>query len=252
MTELDRLLERVTLEPAYGPAFYQALMVEPIYALLPAGSVFTKHGTIRFIMWKGTDGLDVIPFFSSQEIVERVLTRETQAVRLQGREFLEACRGAMVVLNPNEPYFCRLTVPELILLLDTGSPNQAKAYATHQSLRIAFLSPEAPPGFLDSVSLLFSQCPDVDEAYFAMLFAKESDHLVAWLVAAVVREGGRENVVAHRLSAFLSDRPPPFNLDFLTMRPGEGKTMDFREHLLPFYTRAQGSRIVLEWQSAKQ
>src|SRR5687767_12256018 len=102
MNELDRLLERVTLEPAFAPSFYRALMVEPVYALLPAGAVFTERGTIRFIMWKGTDGLDVIPFFSNPQILARVLTEGSQAVRLQGRQFLEACRGAIVVLNPNE------------------------------------------------------------------------------------------------------------------------------------------------------
>jgi hypothetical protein len=252
MTELDRLLERVTLEPAYGPAFYRALMAEPVFALLPAGAVFTERGTIRFIMWKGADDLDVIPFFSNDRIVERVLTPEWQVVRLQGRQFLEACRGAIVVLNPNEPYFCRLTAPELALLLDTGSPNQAESYRTNQSLRVAFLPPEAPPGFLESVSLLLAQCHDVDEAYFAMLVAKEADDVVAWLIAALIRPGGRQDIVAHRLSALLADRPPPFNLDFLTMRPGEATTMDFKENLQPFYARDRGSRLLVEWHSSKQ
>lgn len=157
MNELDRLLECVTREPAYGPAFYQALLRESVYALIPEGAVFTPAGTVRFIMWTGDDGQRVIPFFSNRASVRRVLTEQTQALRLQGRIFLEACRGGIVVLNPNEKNFCRLMPGEVALLLDTGSPNASQNYFAPEPMTLELQMPDVPPDLLHSLSLLLAQ-----------------------------------------------------------------------------------------------
>src|SRR5687768_5258015 len=136
MNELDQLLERVTAEPAYGPAFYAALLTKEVYVLIPAGAVLSPTGTVRFVMWTGADGQRVIPFFSNRAAIRRVLNGETQALRLLGRSFLEACQGAIVVLNPNERCSCRLTPEEVERLLATGSPSLAELYVTPEGLQM--------------------------------------------------------------------------------------------------------------------
>ena len=186
MNELDRLLECVTREPAYGPAFYGALLRESVYALLPAGAVFTPAGTVRFIMWTGEDGQRVIPFFSNRASVRRVLTDQTQAFRLQGRTFLEACRGGTVVLNPNESRFCRLSPSELALLLDTGSPNASQSYLATEPMTLELQMPEAPPDLLHSLCLLLAQFHDIERAYMVTMHAQSETATPAWLVAVLL------------------------------------------------------------------
>lgn len=244
MTELSRLLERMTLEPAFGPSFYRALMEEPVYALLPSGEIFTPQGTVRFIMWMREDGQRVIPFFSSELLIAQALTPETQGICLQGRNFLEACRGATVVLDPNQRYYFRLTAPELSLLLDTGSPNQAQPYVPEQPLRIGFRTPPAPASFCASLVLLFSQLPEVEQAYFAELWSE--DEVAAFLVAVVVSSADEPGRVASQLSALLADQPPPFHLDLMELRADEETTADFEANMAPFYDRALGSRVLMD------
>jgi hypothetical protein len=177
--------QHVTLEPAYGPAFYQVLFESDIYALIRAGDAPTQEGRVRFVMWTGEDGQQVIPFFSNRAAVRRALNANTQALRVNGRVFLESCRGAFVVLNPNERYFCRLTPSELALLLDTGSPNLAEDYVTTRDMQVEIAMPDAPPEMLTSLSLLFAQEPAVERAFLVTLRSDESAPPV-WLVAAFI------------------------------------------------------------------
>lgn len=209
MNPLDRLLERVTLEPAYGPAFYQVLLESDVYALIPVGEAPTPGGGVRFVMWTGDDRQQVIPFFSSRAAVRRVLTAKTQALqRVNGRVFLEPCRGAFVVLNPNERHSCRLTPSELALLLDTGSPNLSEDYVTTRDMQVEIAMPEAPAEILMSLSLLFAQVPAVERAFLVTL--RPDAHVPpVWLVAAFIATGDAAQWVSKQMAAVFADRPPP-------------------------------------------
>jgi hypothetical protein len=169
-TELDRLLARITREPAYGPSFFRALLHERVFALIPATEVISPEGRVRLIMWTGQDGSRIIPFFSNEEVLGRALAinLETQAIRLRGRVFLEASRGATVVLNPNEPLYCRLTPGEVALLLDTGSPNAPEPYQSPEGTHVGFTVPVEAHDLLNSLVLLLCQFPEVDRAYLRL------------------------------------------------------------------------------------
>lgn len=252
MNELDRLLECVTREPAYGPAFYHALLTESVYALIPEGAVFTPTGTVRFIMWTGEDGQRVIPFFSNRASVRRVLTEQTQALRLQGRVFLDACRGGIVVLNPNEKNFCRLTPGELALLLDTGSPNASENYVAREPMTLELQMPDAPPNLLHSLSLLLAQFPSIERAYL-LTMRTTSQHLTpVWLVAVLATSDFVGERMSRQLSAMLADRPPPVRVDMLLMRPGDANAVSMETSMKPFYERSLGQRILMRTTTSLQ
>jgi hypothetical protein len=247
MTELDRLLERVTVEPAYGPAFYHALLTERVFALIPLDEYVSPGGRVRLIMWTGEDGVQVIPFFSNTEFATRALpiNPRTQGIGLLGKAFLEASRGATVVLNPNEQYSCRLSPNEVALLLETGSPNEAAVYEIGEGATIGFSVPHDSSVLLNSLVLLLSQIPEVDRAYLATLHASESQAATAWLLAAVTDSDEAASRLSRQLSAMLVDAPLAHDLDLLQIRSGSKSEADFNALASPFYRRELGSRIVL-------
>lgn len=252
MNELDRLLHCVTREPGFGPAFYQALLREPIYAIVPEGAVFTPAGTVRFIMWTGDDGQRVIPFFSNRALVRRVISEHTQALRLLGRTFLEACRGATVVLNPNETVFCRLTASEASLLLDTGSPNASQNYQAAERMTLELQMPDVPPGLLHSLSILLAQFPDIDCAYLVTMHAASETVMPVWLLAVLTRSDSVGEMISRQLSAMLADQPPPVSMDLLRMQPGDANAASLGANMRPFYDRELGERLLLNSSSSLQ
>lgn len=247
MNELEWLLKRVTLEPAYGPMFYQTLLSEPVYVLMPMGSVFTDRGTVQFIMWTGQDGRKVIPFFASREAIRRVLTPQSQSVRLRsGRAFLEACRGGIVVLNPNEECSCRLTAQEIALLLKTGSPNAPESYAAPQDMILELQQPDVPAQLLTSMSLLLSQIPDVERAYVVTMYPEQAASARVWLVAMAVESDAAAQLAAERMTALLAARTPSTSVDLLSMKPGSANAVAMQEKLSPFYDRARGGWVKMD------
>lgn len=248
MNPLERLLERVTLEPAYGPEFYQTLLEGDVYALIPAGEHPTVEGKVRFVMWAREDGQQVIPFFASRPAVRRALNPNTHALRLTGRVFLESCRGAIVVLNPNERYFCRMMPGEVALLLDTGSPNAAQNYVTSRDMQVELAVPDAPTELLTSLSLLFAQQPAVDRVYMVTLRPDEQSAPV-WLIAAFIDTDMAANWVAQQMSALLADLPPRCSVDFARLTPGNPMATAIEATVAPFYERSFGAKVVLDTQS---
>ncbi len=245
------MLERVTLEPAYGPAFYQVLFESDIYALIRAGDAPTQEGRVRFVMWTGEDGQQVIPFFSNRAAVRRALNANTQALRVNGRVFLESCRGAFVVLNPNERYFCRLTPSELALLLDTGSPNLAEDYVTTRDMQVEIAMPDAPPEMLTSLSLLFAQEPAVERAFLVTLRSDESAPPV-WLVAAFIATDDAAQWVSKQMAAVLADRPPSHSVDLARLTAESEMATTIETTLRPFYERSFGDKVVLDVNAGTQ
>lgn len=246
MTELDRLLQRVALEPAYSPAFFRALLTEPVFALIPAGNEVVTKEYVRLIMWTGEDGVEAIPFFSNEEITHRAmkLNPNTYGIRLVGRKFLEASRGTTVVLNPLEPPFCRLSPSQVALLLDTGAPSAARAVRTAQGMRIGLSAPEASAEVLNSLLLILAQFPKVERGYLDTLHTNDSDAVAGWLLAVVCGDDATASQLAQQLSSMLIVAPVPQNLDLMCMRPGDKHAEDFATHSKPFYDRELGARVL--------
>jgi hypothetical protein len=243
----------VTLEPAYGPEFYRVLLQSDIYALIPAGKVPREGEKVRFVMWKGADGQNVIPFFSSRSTVRRVLTGDTQALRIRARGFFESCRGAIVVLNPNERFFCRLMPHEVALLLDTGSPSAAINYQAPHDKVMELAAPPAPPEMIGSLSLLLAQHPGIERAYMVSLRSNDNDVACVWLVAVVIDAGDPTEQLAHQLAALLTDQPPAANVDLLRLTPEHPNAVAMAEAMQPFYDRATfGSKVVMSSQAGTQ
>lgn len=243
--ELERLLDLACSEPAYGPEFYRCVLTSEVYALIPTEGHGIEEGKLRFVMWRGGDGLDVIPYFASRALLRRALKPGWQSVKLLGRQFLTATRGATVVLNPNEAASCRLSPSEVALLLDTGAVSEPRPVVLSEERVRAFHPVEAPwSATLQSLSVLFSQHPNVQRAYVAYCFPP--DRPEAWCYLIVIRMEDTETERLVRESAqVMQDVPPDRDMDVITAFDDAHDLLQlFSEFGPPFYDRTWGSRVV--------
>ncbi len=251
--ELERALERTTLEPAFASSFYRCLLESEVYALVPEGEVVTPRNTIRFVMWTGADGERIIPFFSSARLVEQALAPTLQGVCMSGQTFLQLSRGAPVVLNPNEAYYCRLSASEIEALLATGTPDAPQPYVASLGQQVwPAMPPGVPDELLQSLSLVCAQRPEIERAYMVSLRNSDSDPAVVWLVAALVHSDDAIQWLAQQIASLMASRPPTNNVDLTRLAPGSELFRAIESNASPFYNRNARSTVVLDAQTGVQ
>lgn len=251
--DLEQLLERTTLEPAFGPAFFACLLASQVYVLVPSGEVITDRETIRFVMWTGANRRPVIPFFSRASLAEQTLLPQFQVIRIDCVAFFRLSRGATVVLNPNERFNCKLEASEVELLLATGAPDAAEAYVSGSSQQVELRTPSnVPADLLHSLALLFAQCAEIERAFLLTMPGEPPVSPEVWLVAVIVDSDDAENWVSRQLSSLLASRPPSHDVDLMRLTRDSSFCQDVELHVKPFYDRAFGSRVVLDVASQLQ
>ncbi|MBL0041656.1 MAG: enhanced serine sensitivity protein SseB C-terminal domain-containing protein [Xanthomonadales bacterium] len=243
--ELERLLDLACREPGYAPDFYRCVLASEIYALIPTVGHGMDEGKLRFVMWRGADGHDVIPYFTSEAAVTRAIKPGWQAIKLRGQKLFEATRGATVVLNPNESASCRLSPGEVALLLDTGAISSPERETSTGDRVRAFHAVATPPtATLQSLSILFSRHPSVHRAYLAYCFPPDDPDACCYLI--VVRMDDRDTERLVRESAqVMQDVPPDLGMDLITCFDDASDLLRlFATFGPPFYDQGWGSRIV--------
>lgn len=244
--ELERLLHLTCREPAYAAEFYRCVLASDVYALIPTEGHGIEEGKLRFVMWRGADGHDVIPYFASRAAVLSAVKPGWQPVKLMGRSFLLATLGATVVLNPNEAASCRLTPGEVTLLLDTGAVTQPRPEVLSEERVRAFLPVEGPPSAtLQSLSVLLARHPAVQRAYMAYCFPPDQPDARSYLVL-IRTDGHATEQLVRECAQLLEDVPPDRGMDMMTC-------VDDSHDLLqllagfgpPFYDRSWGARVMV-------
>ena len=243
--EIERLLDLACREPGYAPDFYRCVLASEIYALIPTVGHGMDEGKLRFVMWRGADGHDVIPYFTSEAAVTRAIKPGWQAIKLRGQKLLEATRGATVVLNPNESASCRLEPGEVSLLLETGAISNPEQDTVEGDRMRSFQAVATPPAAtLQSLSVLFSRHPTVQRAYLGYCSPPDDPDARCYLI--VVRMENRDTERLVRESAqVMDDVPPDLAMDLITCFDDSDNLLRlFAEFGPPFYDQAWGGRVV--------
>ena len=243
--ELERLLELACTERGYGPQCYRCLLESEVYAIRPAPGHRSEDGIVRFVMWTGEDGVQVIPYFSSRTLVRRALTPSTEAYKLTGRRLFEATRGATLVLNPNEPFHCRLAPHEITALLETGAVSDPISSEIKEEKTFTFDVAEHPPAALmHSLIVLYSQHPSVRKAHLVCFWPDDEPEKRAYLIGILLDASDGE-AVARESAAVMLDVPPDMATDLLMFKTDEDGTLQVMEQLsAPFYERSLGARLI--------
>lgn len=243
--ELERLLDLACGEPGYAPEFYRCVLGSAVYALVPIVGHGIDEGKIRFIMWRDADGVDVIPYFTSRDMLQRALKPGWQAIKLTGRTFLEGTRGATAVLNPNERASCRLTAAEVTLLLDTGAISRPEPDSLSENRGRAFHAVATPPiATLHSLSVLFSRHASVRRAYLAYCFPPEEPKARCYMIVIRMDDHDTERLVRESAQV-MQDVPPDLDIDLITCFNEAHDLLRLAAELAPpFYDKAWGERMI--------
>lgn len=244
--ELERLLDLACSEPGYAPEFYRCLLASEVYALIPTVGHGMDEGKLRFVMWRGADGLDVIPYFASHGALRRALKSGWQPVKFTGRVFLKATRGATIVLNPNEAATSRLTPTEVTLLLDTGAISSPERTAPTDGQMCSLQIVATPPtATLQSLSVLFSRHRSVRKAYLALYFPQEKPEARCYLIVIRMDNHDADRLVRESAQV-IQDVPPDLNIDLLTCFEDAHDLLHLISDLAPpFYDQAWGERLMV-------
>jgi len=179
-SQLDALLQQSLKDKTAERAFFRALLDATVYVHAP---ISDDSRNLRLIQFTRPDGLTVLPFFSDSTQATAATGNAVRVVPLTGRVFLEATRGATLMLNPNGIH-CTLYPEEIAALLDKGE------VATFEKLVVPdtefqFSVPKPTPTWLlKRLTKLYAQLTFVEAAYLIETRSPQ-DLNHSWLLIAV-------------------------------------------------------------------
>lgn len=247
MNELETALQAAAADPGQRPRFYQVLLASDVFVLglanppadggqLPAGA------QVSLAHWQMQDGTQVIPFFTSLEILQQTISEPQSYLALNARALFEITAGMALILNPNQPFGKHFTPTEIAALLDGSLFRPPDQYTFEEETRVLLGQPsEYPDALVAALSSLFETRPEVRAAYLAWMAVaspQEEPHLVIGLDTG---EGDVEayHEVVRQAGMVVHDVMPGKLVDFI--RIGSGTISDYMTgETEPFYTSITG------------
>lgn len=223
--ELERLKQHALADPAREADYLRALLDATLYTHAP---VSDDSGRPHFLMFTRPDGLTVIPVFTDLAPARDAARNAARVVSLPGRAILEATRGAILMLDPNEVSMT-LYPEEIAALLDEGRAAVAPVAAEGSDLELQ----EPEPGdawLMDLVATGLQPVAEVVRVHLAAARPRGSQgEADRFLVIAVVPP-----TLAERASRALAvalhgaGRVPRLPIDLAVYAPDEalGASMD--------------------------
>jgi hypothetical protein len=160
-TQLDALLQQSLKDKTAERAFFRALLDATVYVHAP---ISDDSRNLRLIQFTRPDGLTVLPFFSNSTQATAATGNAVRVVPLMGRVFLEATRGATLMLNPNGIY-CTLYPEEIAALLDKGEVAAVEMVDVPKSEFLFGVPDPTPSWLIEPLVKLYAQLACVQTAY---------------------------------------------------------------------------------------
>lgn len=216
-------------------AFFQALLDADVYAHAPLSD---DTGRIRLIQFVRPDGLTVLPFFTSiakSHIAAQMLLR---TITLSGRELMEATRGAILMLNPNNEN-CTLYPEEIDVLLRTGAmPIVDREEVPPGKAMIMGVPNTLPVGLGDALNRIYEKLPFVEAAYVVETPLSERSADIKILIVIVTISKHAEHAARATITVvqeLIKDFPHP--VDITVVDPSDQRVHSLSE-FEPVYTKS--------------
>lgn len=238
--ELARLMLEALGDKLAEPAFFRALLDATVYAHVPRQA---RSGRVRFIQFTTPDGITVLPFFSDERQAKAAAGTSARVVALQGRQLLEATRGATLMLNPNSVR-CTLYPEEVVALLDHGEVAVVEEIETGD--QAIFVGPLAEvPGWLkDRLIPMYAGLPYVTAAYAATIGTPDAPEPGLLIALAVPAKDAERAARATTTELQPHCKALQQTVDITTFEPGEMPDWLKDAAVEAFYDLALGRRLV--------
>jgi len=238
---IDQLIEQAQTDKHYEPDVVRALLQIEVYAHVP------KHddtGRLRFIQFVTPEGRTVLPFFTDESQAQAATGDSVRIVRLNGRQLLEATRGATLMLNPNKTP-CTLYPEEIAALLDHDEvANMESEVMPERQMLVAAPDP-VPTWLIEPLISLYKTLDCVVSAYVAEIRFKESPETKTLLIvvsAATIDAERAARASITTLQSLCEGRD--IGVDLTVFEPGSPPAWLADSSIKSFYSKVtEGSAI---------
>ncbi len=244
--QLERLLMKSALEPAYRGQFYRDFLEAEIL-VVPVGNLpVIQNGIIQAegklsLQQLEVDGTIYLPFFTSVPRLQTVIREGREYLVLGVRPFLEMTKGSTLLLNPGSDYGKEFLPDEVSQLLDGSMFQPQTHHVTHRATEVLLSQPaKYPTKLVESLRNLYSTLPEVRAAYLAQCFAPSQDRSPGLLIAIDANRDW-DQIVSESAICSKGLIPEHDHLDFI-----EFEKSGLQEHFLqtkPFYKRSIFKRL---------
>jgi hypothetical protein len=166
---LEAALEEATRDPGARPAFYRQLLESEVVVLLAPVHDGSSRDGMGLITWTRSDGVAVIPFFSSLAVCQRSVTKPGATAIVPARSLFQAAQtfSMHMHLNPHHDFGREFVPEELASLLAYGTINQGVSKTVLEAaVQVAIRAPqEALADFQAALASLFTSSSQVRAAY---------------------------------------------------------------------------------------
>lgn len=249
--KLETLLRLAADEPAHRPEFYNVLMASEVFILgntgqsSTGGAVNLEAGDhIEIKHWQKQDGAQIIPFFTSLELLQKALESEETYMALSARSLFEMTLGATLFINPKSDYGKEFIPQEIEQLLSNGMNQAAVQRTTEKETSVLMGQPSNYPKHMtDSLCQLLAKHNNVEKAYLALMHdasVDEKPHLIIGIEAS----GDIEKVIREAGIVAADSAPDGEVVDLYRVNPDDsGLSQYFINDTIPFYERKLGTRL---------
>ena len=217
--ELERLRQKALSSPEGERAFFSALLNARLFAHVP---ISDDSGRLRFVQFERPDGLTVLPVFTAHARALKAIGPAVRIVELDGRVFLEATRGATLMLDPNDES-CTLYPEEVASLLKYGALPAVVTLANGPPLYLSNIAPaDVPPWLASTLRIAYAALPVVEAAFLLERVKPAPDG--AFLVVIIGVPTMHAQHAMRATASALGGRPDRWAapIDVATFDPAEG------------------------------
>jgi hypothetical protein len=244
VNQLETVLIKATMEVDARPEFYRVLAISDVF-VIGSSSSKTKNGLIEAgeqvsIRNVEIDGKSYLAAFTSQEQLSKVISEETEFVRLRFSDLLNLVGDTEIALNPYLEYGKILVDWEVRGLRDGSLWKPQTTFTMKQNTQVTIGVPANPPkDFLVALAKYFETKVEVLTAFNLHYFNPVTDKVAHTLVC--IESSGMNETMSAEIGLMASGSyipDPPVDVMFITRDNGFGKTVfkDFK----PFYQKKTG------------
>jgi hypothetical protein len=241
-TRLEYLLRMAVMEPGRRPEFYRALLDANVWVSVdPAtpGVSVPAGSEIQVVTWERSDGVHVLPFFTSPA---RMLDVEQGGLGAEmiARDLFESMPNSYMHLNPGCEYGRDFSPYEIKALLETGMIVEvpSEVLEASKSVRLDEVV-NAPVDLLNALGVLYQRTPAVHAAFLVRMNDSEIDEKSTWVIAIEAKDSN-EAIAQDTAIVVREIYRGSEVIDTMFISSSDGAIGQYMaEHLRPFYRRKE-------------
>jgi hypothetical protein len=244
MDELEFLLEVAIQNPHYRPIFYEKIMNFDLYITTDYSSVINgriSEGYSIFVRsLKKENGVEIIPFFSSEAKLLEFEGESVPFISIKGYEFFDIIRGYGAVMNPGFEVSKEFSMREIELMADGKIFQPKQEIGIKSGSKIIISTPEEyPEEMADRLRNLFKMEHEVEKAYIFQYSNLEEEKKNVKYMVVIKTNGDFEKEAGKAIITIEGSLNKNVRVDFIKYDSKTGIEESVENEFEPFYIRSE-------------